>query len=251
MPSGERQGSRDASLLQIYNETFEEVPADTPLLLEECFRIRHQVYCLEKKFFAGSDADGGRETDHYDARSLHGLLRYRKNGAFVGTIRLILPADDREPTSLPLYRLWHAAGLPLSDLPPIAGMAEISRFAISKRFRQRADDGLYGYAYDADELARDERRMIPHLSLGLMRLALRLGSGRGITGACALMEPTLMRLLARLGIHWQAVGPMIDCYGACQPCIAQVDELLGHLEAERPEVWQVITAGGAEGSRKA
>jgi len=247
MPSGERQRSGNAQLLQLYNEIFEEIPADTPVLLEECFRIRHQVYCREKKFFDADD-DSGVETDAYDERSLHGLLRHRKSGAFVGTIRLILPAADQGPTSLPLYRLWDAAGLPLSDLPPIAGMAEISRFAISKRFRQRADDGLYGYAYDADELARDERRMIPHLSLGLMRLALRLGSGRGIRGACAIMEPTLVRLLARLGIHWQAVGPMIDCYGACQPCVARVDDLLGQLEAERPEVWQVITAGGTCGA---
>lgn len=247
MPSGERSGSGSSQLSQIYNEIFEEVPADTPLLLEECFRIRHQVYCIEKNFFA---RDGGRETDAYDDRSLHGLLRHRPTGAFVGTIRIILPAGDPSPTSLPLYRLWHAAGLPLSDLPPIAGMAEISRFAISKRFRRRADDGLYGYAYDADELARDERRMIPHLSLGLMRLALRLGSGRGISGACAIMEPTLVRLLARLGIHWQAVGPMIDCYGACQPCIARVDDLLRQLKAERPEVWQVITAGGTDGTCK-
>jgi N-acyl amino acid synthase of PEP-CTERM/exosortase system len=140
-----------------------------------------------------------------------------------------------------MYRVCADAAFPVSRLLPRDRTVEISRFAISKQFRQRAGDALYGRVYDPAELAKDDRRMIPHMTLGLMGLALMLSRDRGLTYACAIMEPALVRLLGRVGIHWREVGPLIEYHGLRQPCIARIDDLLAGLESERPEIWEVIS----------
>ena len=45
--------------------------------LREVFRLRHQVYCVERGFEAGS---GDEETDEFDPQSRHVLLRPHAGG---------------------------------------------------------------------------------------------------------------------------------------------------------------------------
>ena len=233
-----------ASLADAYSAIFEAVPADTAALRDECFRTRYQVYCVENDFLPAADYPDGREIDQHDGRSLHGLLRYRRNGATVGTIRVVLPESGAPP--LPMYRVCQETGLPASLLPPIGETAEISRFSISRQFRQRAGDDLYGRVYQQAELARDERRVIPHMTLGLIGLAVRLSQGSGVENVCAIMEPSLIRLLGSIGIRWHTVGPLVDYHGMRQPCVTRLDELLAGIEAERPEIFEVIAETGAQ-----
>jgi N-acyl amino acid synthase of PEP-CTERM/exosortase system len=229
------------SLVDVYNEIFEAIPADTVALRDECFRLRYQVYCVENEFLPAASNPDGREIDQHDRRSLHGLLRFRRNGVSIGTVRVVLPESGAP--ALPMYRVCEEAGLSASLLPPMAETAEISRFAISKQFRQRAGDDLYGRVYQPSELARDERRVIPHMTLGLIGLAIRLSRGSGIENVCAIMEPALIRLLGRVGIRWHAVGPLVDYHGLRQPCVTRLDELLAGVEAERPEIYEVLSDG--------
>jgi N-acyl amino acid synthase of PEP-CTERM/exosortase system len=58
------------------------------------------------------------------------------------------------------------------------------------------------------------------------------------------MEPTLLRLLTRLGIHFDPIGPVIDYHGRRQPCFIPLETLLPRVKRERPDVWGVITRGG-------
>jgi N-acyl amino acid synthase of PEP-CTERM/exosortase system len=239
------------ALVDVYKEIFEVVSADTTSLRDECYRIRHQVYCVENPFLPIADPTDDREIDQFDARARHGLLRFRKTGASLGTIRLVLPDVGKGAAALPMYQVCAEAGLPSSSLPPAAKTAEISRFAIAKQFRQRVGDTLYGRVYQRAELARDDRRVIPHMTLGLMGLALRMSRDAGVGTVCAIMEPTLIRLLGRVGVHWEAVGPLVEYHGLRQPCFAHIEDLLAHIEAERPEVWEVITdTGGQQNARQ-
>jgi N-acyl amino acid synthase of PEP-CTERM/exosortase system len=162
----------------------------------------------------------------------------------MGTIRVVLPESSPGAELLPMYRVCQETGLAPSLLPPMAKTAEISRFAISKEFRQRTGDNLYGSVYQPSELARDERRVIPHMTLGLIGLAVRLSQGSGVENVCAIMEPALIRLLSRMGIRWHTVGPLVEYHGMRQPCVTRLDELLAGIEAERPEIYEVITDSG-------
>ena len=58
------------------------------------------------------------------------------------------------------------------------------------------------------------------------------------------MEPALLRLLARLGIHFEDVGPLVDYHGRRQPCVINIETMLTQVHRERPDVWAILTEGG-------
>jgi N-acyl amino acid synthase of PEP-CTERM/exosortase system len=223
-----------------YYEAFEGICADTEPLLAECFRVRHQIYCRERNLLPAADHPAGFETDEYDTHSRHGLLRYRKTGEAVGTVRVVLPEASGLGLSLPMYALFERCGLDLSALPPASATTEISRFAISRDFRRRLGDALHGAP--VDHPAVDDRRIIPHMALGLMALAFRMSTQANMEYFCAIMEPTLIRLLARFGIRWQEIGAPIEYHGLRQPCIGRIDTMAATVALERPDIWDFISS---------
>jgi N-acyl amino acid synthase of PEP-CTERM/exosortase system len=86
--------------------------------------------------------------------------------------------------------------------------------------------------------------MLFHLQLGLIRSCVEMSVREGITHWAAMMEPALLRLLTRLGIHFNPLGPLVDHHGRRQPCWVDLDVMLRRVFNERPDVWDVITDGG-------
>lgn len=238
--------NRHPSLLEIYDMFFEVVPATTPDLLEEAHRLRYQVYCLENQFEPKAENPGGLEMDEFDVRSCQSLLLHRATGAVAGTVRLILPGA-RETDTLPAQDISRD----LSDLSsarlPRDSTAEISRFAVSKEFRRRIEDGRWPAVREEwhDKVPPGtNRRVLPHLTLGLMRALVKMSMDNGISHWCANVETPLLRLLKRLGIHFHAVGPLVNYHGWRQPVYSSIDELSRTVFRSRPEVWDVITDRG-------
>ena len=66
----------------------------------------------------------------------------------------------------------------------------------------------------------------------------------GILDICMVMEPSLLRLLGGLGLHFTPLGPLINYYGLRQPCYVNLVELFARCRIERPEVWAVTTDYG-------
>ena len=56
-------------------EGFEVTLADTPEKLRAAYRLRHQIYCIERGYEPGQ---GTLETDHFDVRAGHALLTQRQ-----------------------------------------------------------------------------------------------------------------------------------------------------------------------------
>ncbi len=148
------------------------------------------------------------------------------------------------PTSPPLPIMELSDSPELSDpaLVPPETTSEISRFAVSKAFRRRLGDNKWA----DQELIRqeDERRLIPNLTLGLIRSLVEMSAEHGITHWSAAMEPALLRLLTRLGIHFTNAGPLIVYHGRRQPCYTELDTMLTRCHGERPDVWEVLTREG-------
>jgi N-acyl amino acid synthase of PEP-CTERM/exosortase system len=90
----------------------------------------------------------------------------------------------------------------------------------------------------------DSRRIIPHMTLGLLSIAVEFMIRHGVDHVCAVMEPTLLRLLSRFGIHFTLLGPPLEYHGIRQPCFAPLGELLQGIASERLDVWNVITDEG-------
>ena len=175
--------------------------------------------------------------------ALHALLIHRPSGKVVGTARLILPQPGHNNAPLPICGVCRHELL-ICDTPalPRAHTAEISRFAISKSLRRRANEETSVGSFSTPE--NDPRRTIPNASLGLMQAIVVMAAKGGVTHLCAVMEPMLLRMLRRLGICFDPLGPEVDCHGRRQPCYSYLDAQLARVWLERPDVWELVTRDG-------
>ena len=99
-----------AFLAAAYNEHFDVVRATTPAALDEAYRLRYQVYCVENPFENAAEHVDGREADVDDDRSVHALLVHRRTGITAGTVRVILPGEGKQSRPLPDCRPREWAG---------------------------------------------------------------------------------------------------------------------------------------------
>ena len=124
---------------------------------------------------------------------------------------------------------------------PLHQTAEISRLAISKEFRRRHTDGRYadmGFPHHPANPTSAERRLLPHITFGLFRGLLKICRDYQISVLAAVMEPSLLRILARLGLGFERLGPFIEYHGIRQPCIAHLVDLLRGSRAQASLLWE-------------
>lgn len=241
---GQSSFARPISLHDFYNSIFEGVLADTEELKRECYSLRYKIYCEEFGFLDAAENPGNLETDELDSHSVHALLRFRPTGEFVGTVRLVLHPDHANEGIFPVHKLCSQNNLIMPQPVPLKNMAEISRFCMLKDFRRRLTDMIATSSYTTEELEADIARIIPSMSLGLIRMAVVMAKQHNITHWCAEMEPFLLRMLTKLGIHFENVGPLIEYHGMRQICHKLVGPWLDRVASERPDVWDVITDKG-------
>lgn len=237
-----------------FYEYFELVPATTDMLKREVYKLRFQVYCLETGFERKQDCkvfyENGHEvyleTDTYDCRSDHYLVRHRRSGLYAATVRLVLPDPDNLQAPFPIEE--HCVlETPITNPAIRRHLAEISRFAVSKEFKRRQDEAgtLAGVGSQPQVyFAPDERRILPHITVGLFAAIMRMTRAHGITHWYAVMEPALLRFLRLFGIRFLPIGPDVDYHGVRRPCLAEVDRVLPMIKKVNLPVWELITDVG-------
>jgi N-acyl amino acid synthase of PEP-CTERM/exosortase system len=232
-----------ADFTSSYDEYFMVVRATTAAHLKEAHRLRYQVYCIEHAFEDPTQQVGERETDKEDDRAVHTLLVHRRTGEAAGTVRVILPhPGGLRP--LPVERLLDAGGRRQFRAFPASQTAEVSRFAVSKQFRRRRGEEHYadvGFAESALAGA-GERRLMPYITLGLLRGIFRICLEGRISHVAAVMEPPLIRILRRLGLEFEPLGGLVNHHGLRQPCIARLSDLIEHSRDSASLVWQYAAA---------
>ncbi|WP_282604506.1 PEP-CTERM/exosortase system-associated acyltransferase [Pelagibius sp. Alg239-R121] len=237
--------SENARLAELFKHWFETKPAITAEEIEQAHRLRYQVYCVENPFEDPAGNPNEMEMDEYDPHSVHSLLIHRPTQTTMGAVRLILPAKA-SAYRLPIQDVWQTERIPF----PEETTAEISRYAISREFRRRAGEERYAdvnWAKSEDspvERKKLERRVLPHITLGLMKSVLRMCIEHDITHVCAVMEPALIRLLHRFGLEFEPIGPVVNYHGRRQPCYAALETLLKTSREARREFWEVGTDDG-------
>jgi N-acyl amino acid synthase of PEP-CTERM/exosortase system len=221
-----------------YDRHFEVIRAETPSLVREAYRLRYQVYCVENPFEDPEQQVGACESDDYDDRSIHTLLLHRRTGEIAGTSRVILP-DHRRSRPLPMATLLQGSERRRFDRFPLAHTAELSRFAVSKQFRRRLGEERYPDSGFGDAaLIETERRLMPFISLGLIRGMIDICLEHKITHLAAVMEPPLIRILHRLGLESVPIGGIVMHHGLRQPCFALLDNLIQRSRENDSIVWQ-------------
>ena len=185
------------------------------------YRLRHQVYCVERGH-QDLPGDVGEEFDEFDDHSRHVLLRQSEDGEPVGTARLICFDPANSGAS---FQVQEFCPPDLLAHLPLRTSGEISRFALSKSRRM-------GCANMAS------------MRLALVRGLVQLSSRLGITHWLALQERTLIRLNERNAIRFDPIGPPVVCHGVRQPTAVDLAEMLDGVRREQVQTWDFLTAGG-------
>ncbi len=213
------------------------------------FRIRYQVYCLERGLLPADAYPGKEESDAYDEDAVH-VLASHVNGHEAGCARLVIGG----PLGLPLVKFCALDAvygfLAEPDHPKRAQYAEISRLSVSKEFRRRRGDSFYGGAPRQNGLQPSSGVIplyplndIPEIVSGIYRLLYQESKRRGITHWVVAMERGLSVMLKRMGFQFKPAGPEADYYGPVRPCIAEIAQIERDVYSTRPETLRYMLTG--------
>ena len=238
------------NIINHFDRYFQIVPANTQQLLEECHKLRYQVFCIENHYLSDIENKNASEFDVYDDRAVHSLILHKETGLYAATVRLVLSSENRRSNTFPIEcHLTPGCRSEYDRLvcAPIVQTAEISRLLISKHFRQRIgeSDLIHGIGNDFGMLSpKIKRQFTAQISLGLFKAIVQMSAKEDIYYWLALMEPQLIRLLARIGIHFNHLSESIKYCGDRHICFENAGEVLLGIRRQRPDIWAFITSNG-------
>lgn len=201
---------------------YEVILADTKESKNMHYKLRYQIYCLEKKFLNVENPKEEIEKDFYDEKSVHFLV---KNGhRWVGTFRLVI--DHLE--ELPFYK----ASIP--DLPQFTQnkliAAEFSRLGILRPF-QKLNNGQSPHESSNKE---------SEIMLKLLNAARDYCRANSIDHIIFLCRRSITRVLKQLELQAQQIGPAIFHYG---PRVPFAINLTDNLDGFNSLVNQYLSTG--------
>jgi len=169
-----------------------------PDLMQASYRLRYQVYCVERGFLSATDYPDQLERDDFDRYSLH-LGVVDRNGELKATSRLI----QVSVLGLPMFRHCEIFPHETEVFRSTNRIAEVSRLCMS---RQPGD--------------RDRSEVIPTMYRALYQFSKRAGFTHWLVAT----ERGLHRLLTGFGFPFRPVGPQIDYFGPVAPYMMDFQE---------------------------
>ena len=246
------ESMRAKSFYSAYQKAFRILRADSNALRNIAFRLRYQIYCHDNRISDGNGAeqDEALEKDAYDDHSLHYLLYHKLTDEAVGTVRVVVPREDKKLHSFPLQFICDHPLLHMEDR--VGSFCEVSKLCMIPSFRKRPGDGniLPGY-FDQDQTLQMEagmsvtyRRVIPFAPLGLIRAAFEGALDRGLSDCLCILDPEQLYALQRIGLSYRVLGPRIELNGPQQPVIFNIKHALDNMILQNPPCWEVVSDRG-------
>lgn len=214
-------------------------------LQDEVFRIRHNVYC-EDLGFEPLRPDG-RETDAYDAHSIHCLLR--TVGAPhqpVGCARVVLTDPQDRSAPLPFERAC-AATLDRTIIDPAAlprdRIGEVSRLAVHRTYRRRKGEERSSVNnIDDRDFGTKEQPRFPYIPVGLYMGTIAVAARQGIDTLFVLTEPRLASHFAKLGVKITRIGDPIEHRGTRIPSMIDVRDVIDNMRLLMKPLWREVAS---------
>ena len=212
---------------------YQRIDHDDQRILD-VYRLRYQVYCLECGFENSADFPEQMEKDAYDDASVHFGIFQEDTSDMIGTARLVLPSVKEFPIEKGMR--IDPSLLPDFDRNRIG---EISRLAISKKFRKRIiDAALYSEKridiYDEKRIEQRRKRFESQLVAGLYQCIYLESVKHGLTHWYAAMAKGLYFLLRRWGVVWQSIGPEMNYHGLRSAYISSIVENVAMAQKRYP-----------------
>ncbi len=257
------------NLIDLFNQYFEVIHADTREKKEECFRLRYKVLCEELQVpgFEAARYSEKMESDQYDDRSIHYLMMHKPTNKIAGTVRIII-AKEESDSKFPLEQVAGASFFPdfLScQSIPRSRIGEISRLILAPEFRARKgeDEQSYGVSEHVDlslqqsgrrqsstcqesnnRRGRVPRRNFPHAALGLFVAIVKISFERNLNYWYGGMEPVCARFLRSFGINFTPITPIVEYHGLRRGYFGNIPDIMENICQVNSQVWELLTDNG-------
>jgi N-acyl amino acid synthase of PEP-CTERM/exosortase system len=232
------------ALAENFYHYFEIVPAASPPLLEQAYRIRGDVYCKEFGYEREEDCPGGLESDDFDCWAEHCLVRHLGTGRAAGCVRVVEPPPGKPDAVLPLQLHCSQSLRPGPLHPgrlPQQSVCEVSRLAVHRDFRRRTGESQSPFGdLEAFTQVESERRTYPLISVALFLSATALVVRGGRIHVYAMMESKLARLLRRSGLAFEQVGDSMSYHGQRAAFHIHIATALAGLNAPLRELYDSL-----------
>ncbi|MCF8061000.1 MAG: PEP-CTERM/exosortase system-associated acyltransferase [Deltaproteobacteria bacterium] len=227
---------------------FRFVRAETDELKEKIYRLRYEVYVEEFGFEKPEDHPGNLETDAYESCAIH-FAALDPNDEVVGTIRLILHSEKGFPIEEAVEIRFPG------EKPPPEKIAEISRLAVSHKYRRRHGDGQFGVesylrASEGGEIPDEGRvprkyrkRRTPEIVMGLYQIMYHESKRLGLTHWYMITEDKVYRLFKRFGFVFHPIGEPVYYHGVRRPYLGVISEMESALIRENPVLMKLVLRG--------
>lgn len=225
-----------------YKTYFSIAPALEQARIDDVFFIRHDVYARELGFEPVRESQ--QETDKYDARSVHCLVRTAQDPArLVGCARVVL-TDTAEPDAPLPFELTCRHTLDRSIIDPAKlprhKIAEVSRLAVLSEFRRRKGEQQSAAVISDNDFGNDQQPRFPFIPVSLYIGAVALARRQGIEYLFTLTEPRLAEHFSKLGVHIVPIGGPVEHRGQRIPSMLRVEGMYDSLRMLVRPLWTTI-----------
>ena len=220
----------------MFDNEFEVVVADTADSRLINYQLRYQVYCLDTRFEDAAKFENELEMDEYDHKAeAHFLVRSRHTGEWVAAMRMLKDESGKLPT------MEHS--IIEKDIYPNLNhkMIEISRLCIVSDYRKKTISnaprfvGNNALAFQSEEATIQKNRE-PEIMLGLLRAAYRYSLNNNIHSWLFMITPGLARLLDKIGLNIEKVGPTSNFRGKRVPHVCDMQTFTTGLSSKSLKV---------------
>ena len=161
-------------------------------------------------------------------------------------MRMVLPSSNSPDQLTPLEKhCLNAVDPNIIDIKKLqrGSFAEVSRLAVPKIFRKRAEDQDKPNIIkkNGSLLAKTpDRRQCPHIAVGLYLTAAALFLLNPLDYIFIMIEPKFAHSLARVGLQFEQMGKVVDYHGQRAPFFITPKGLKKHLIPELRTLYSII-----------
>ncbi len=231
------------SLAEKFLQYFQVELATSAKDKKAAFEVRYRVYCEEFGYESGDQFPDKAETDEYDERSLHCLIRHKSSGIAAGCVRLVLATENADDL-LPFER-YCAESIDTTFVDSLKivrnDMAEVSRLAVDGAFRRRSGESATRFGeMKSIDCSAAEKRSFSLIAISALLACAVLADLSGRKDVFAMMEPFLPRLVKPSGITWQQAGKTIEYHGERALYYTKTQSVIDNLVPDLKELYRAI-----------
>lgn len=218
-----------ASEKQSFDNCFEVFLADTPESRQIHYNLRYQVYCEEMGFEDKTQYPDEMESDEWDDKAVHFLVRHKLSGHWLGGLRLVY--NENGPLPFERHSTSHQHISPGQRKISV----EMSRLCVIKEARRFSSKRFAPYGLPDQEIAAENDKVRSFYNFknqtrsmiwGLFKAAVDYSAEKNLDYWYFIVAPALAYFIKREGFELSQIGEPCDHKGVRTPYRIAVKNIL-------------------------